>query len=436
MREGTVQPRSDAIRRLRQARGWTQEDLAHKVGCSKRTIENLEAGKAARVRTLAEIAAAFGSDVKVSDLIAADQGIAPTEPVRHPAALPGNAPPLAALMIGRDRDLELLCRRLQRATASERSPTQVLTAMRGWPGVGKTTLAKAIAHSPEMSAAFPDGVLWASLGPGPAVLAELLTWGRMLRDEQVGTARGIAEASSRLAGLLRERRMLLVVDDVWDPSHALPFLVGGRACATLVTTRLPAVAAALAPSPDDSYWLDVLSEPESLDLLATLAPGVVDAHPGDCRELAAALEGLPLALQVAGRLLRAEQRHGWGVAELLAELRADATKLLNAPGPPDMAHPGAVSPTVAALLRKSTDHLDPLTRQRFTRLAPFAPRPASFELEDLAGMWHVQEAEARRTVDVLVDRGLLEPSGDGEYQIHQVLVQHAKALYNEGRQKK
>src|SRR5437762_3498219 len=84
-------------------------------------------------------------------------------------------------------------RRLRRATAPGRPPTQVLTAVRGWPGVGKTTLARAVAHSPDMIAAFPDGVLWASLGPVPAVLAELITWGRMLRDEQVVTARTAAE---------------------------------------------------------------------------------------------------------------------------------------------------------------------------------------------------------------------------------------------------
>jgi hypothetical protein len=93
-----------------------------------------------------------------------------------------------------------------------------------------------------------------------------------------------------------------------------------------------------------------------------------------------------------------------------------------------MAEPSAVSPTVAALLHKSTDRLDPLIRKRFTRLAPFAPRPASFELEAMAAVWKVDEVEARRTVDVLLDRGLLEPLGAGEFQIHQVLVQHAKSL--------
>ena len=51
----------------------------------------------------------------------------------------------------------------------------------------------------------------------------------------------------------------------------------------------------------------------------------------------------------------------------------------------------------------------------------------------MAAVWKVNKEEARRTVDVLVDRGLLEPLGAGEFQIHQVLVQHAKSLLKERR---
>jgi len=223
--------------------------------------------------------------------------------------------------------------------------------------------------------------------------------------------------------------MLLIVDDAWDASHVLPFAVGGRQCAMLVTTRLPSVADALAPTPGDIYHLDVLSEHDSLELLGKLAPQVVERHQKECRELVAELEGLPLALQVAGRLLRAEHAKGWSVPELLRELRDDKAKLLNAQAPADMAaSPGEVSPTVAALLQKSTDSLDPTIRKRFASLAPFAPRPATFELEDIMAVWKSDEASARQTIDVLVDRGLLEPLGDGDFQIHQVLVHHANTL--------
>ena len=42
--------------------------------------------------------------------------------------------------------------------------------------------------------------------------------------------------------------------------------------------------------------------------------------------------------------------------------------------------------------------------------------------EDMKFVWKAGEASPRQTIDVLVDRGLLESLGNGDYQIHQVLV--------------
>ncbi len=439
MRDGTVLPNGEEIKRLRTERGWTQDDLAHESHLSKGTIENAEAGRPVVIRTLSILATTFGSEVSVPDLLDSraidafaigDDAATETSDLAIQAKRIGNAPALPSLLIGRERDLAKLTARLARGVSAKQQPaTQVLTAVRGWPGVGKTTVARAMAHWPEVAAAFPDGVLWAALGPSPQILSELLAWGRSLGEESILLSKDIAEASQRITGLLRDRRMLLIVDDAWDASHVVPFAVGGRQCAMLVTTRLTSVADALAPTPGDIYHLNVLSENDSLKLLSTLAPQVVKSHQQECRELVAELEGLPLALQVAGRLLRAEHAKGWSVPELLRELRDDKAKLLNAQAPADMAaSPGEVSPTVAALLRKSTDSLDPTVRKRFASLAPFAPRPATFELEDIMAVWKSDEASTRQTIDVLVDRGLLEPVGDGDFQIHQVLVHHADML--------
>jgi transcriptional regulator with XRE-family HTH domain len=424
MRDGTVQPLPNEIRRLRQERGWTQQDLADKVGCSKRTIENLEAGRPGLARTVADIAQALGGGIGAAQLIVGADGLS----IPATGESRSTAPPLPLFLIGRDADLRAVIGRLCRASATGRPPSQVLTAVRGWPGVGKTSLAKAIAHSPAIAAAFPDGVLWSALGPVPHVESELRAWLRVLGPETEFLAETIPALSARLAGCLRDQKRLLIVDDVWDAQHALPLLVGGRACAMLVTTRLPLVTEALAPTPDDHYRLDVLDAERSLELLSALAPKVVAQQTKACRELVVALEGLPLALQVAGRMLHLEAKRGWRVADLLQELRRDAAKLLAAPAPSDMADSNRVSPTVTALLRRSTDCLDPVVRQRYAFLAPFAPRPATFELEDMCAVWDIDAPEGRRTVDVLVDRGLLEPTGRGDFQIHQVLVQHAKSL--------
>jgi hypothetical protein len=89
----------------------------------------------------------------------------------------------------------------------------------------------------------------------------------------------------------------------------------------------------------------------------------------------------------------------------------------------------ATTPTVAALLRRSTDALDAQTRRQFACLGLFVPKPASFDLGALAVAWDV--ADPRPIARVLVNRGLLEPVGGGRFQLHALLVLHARALLEE-----
>ena len=49
----------------------------------------------------------------------------------------------------------------------------MVTAVRGWPGVGKTTVAAALAHDQVLASAFPDGLLWASIGQNPDLIGQL-----------------------------------------------------------------------------------------------------------------------------------------------------------------------------------------------------------------------------------------------------------------------
>jgi hypothetical protein len=303
-----------------------------------------------------------------------------------------------------------------------------LTVIQGWPGVGKSTLTAALAHAPEVADQFPDGVLWASLGETPSVLSELLTWAAALHIADPGHMRSIEEITTQLSAVLRDKRMLLILDDVWQVEHALPFRVGGQACSLIMTSRLNDVAQALAPTAHDVYRLPVLSEAHALELLSKLTPETVGDFPNEARELVRDLEGLPLALQVAGRLLHSEAQLGWGIRDLLAELR-DGARLLSAQPPSEVAVVGRdTSPTIAALLKRSTEALEVETRQQFALLGLFVPKPATFSLEAMAVAWDVADP---RPVRQLVDRGLLEPISGGRFQLHALLVLHARSLLEE-----
>jgi hypothetical protein len=291
-------------------------------------------------------------------------------------------PPKPGLVIGRSEQLRELKIRLGIGQAGVHSvPMQVLTAMRGWPGVGKTTLASLLAHDPETRQSFPDGILWTSLGPDASgsLLSKLAEWGRVLGSDALLQARDPQEAQYLLAALLHERRMLLLIDDAWQVEQARPFMAGSASCATLITTRLADVAASLVSTPDQVYWLPVLADNDALELLRALAPGVVQQFPVESLELVKVLEGLPLAIQVAGRLLQAESARGFGVRELMENIHQGAV-LLQSKAPADRADlVKETTPTVAALLFTSLEKLDEYTRECYAYLGVFAPKPATFD---------------------------------------------------------
>lgn len=376
-------------------------------------IDNSKAG--------GDILASIGGDVtKIGTQV--NQTIHVSQPV---TLRPGSAPPRPSLMIGRDDDIQALKERL--GMTESRLSVQVLTAIKGWPGVGKTTIASALAHDTEIASRFPDGVLWISLGQEPNILSEMAAWGRALGTEEILKAKSVEEAQALLAGLLRDKRMLLIIDDVWRAEDAVPFKVGGAGCATLITTRLDGVANALAPVAENIYRLKVLKDEDALELLKQLAPSVIGQHPNECLVLVHELEGLPLALQVAGRLLNTEANYGFGVVELIEELR-DGAKLLEATAPADRADlVNETTPTIAALLQKSLDRLDEASRDCYAYLGVFAPKPATFDLEAMKFVWQVEDPKP--TIKILVDRGLLEFVPElGRYQMHALLVMLAKSL--------
>jgi NB-ARC domain/Domain of unknown function (DUF4062) len=349
---------------------------------------------------------------------------APAQAV-DPTALAAAAPPEPALVVGRDQDIVRLKDRLG---VPSRERRRRLTVIRGWPGVGKTTLVTTLAHDPEIAAAFPDGLLWASIGEQPDPRAELSAWRRALtRRDVAAPSETLEDLAAQVRGLLADKRMLLILDDVWETAAAAPFSVAGSGCATLVTTRFADVARELAVTADDIYVLGQLGDDEGFELLRRLAPTLAKDYAEKSRSLVRDLEGLPLAILVAGRLLEDEAARGWGVDDLLDEL-AQGARLLEEQAPADRFDPVTQAiPTVATLLRRSTDRLDAETRERFAYLGAFAPKPATFDLDAMRAVWVVEDAKP--TARKLTDRGLLEPIKEtGRFQMHALLVMHAQSL--------
>jgi hypothetical protein len=347
---------------------------------------------------------------------------------------PGSPPPPPSLFIGREESLRDLKQRLGIApTDQPASPGQPLTVIRGLAGLGKTAIARALANDSDVAKQFPLGsLLWAAIGQDePNLVSVIASWGSILHSELLLQASTLQQAMDRLGSALRGRRALLIIDDVWRNEDTAPFLNMGGNCALVITTRLPQVADYItAGTPSAIYELPRLTEDDALELFVQLAPDVASEYPTESRELVRDLEGLPLALHVAGRLLNSEFKIGLGVTKLLSELR-EGQQLLEANAPADRIELRTQTiPTVDALLRKSTDCLDEYTRKCFAQLGFFAAKPATFDEDAMKDIWEVEDP--RHIIGILVNRGLVEPDGTGRFQMHALLKMHAQSFFPPG----
>jgi len=242
----------------------------------------------------------------------------PPHPVRGLAVL-DQAPPLLGRYIRRPEEERRLEGDLLRG---HEGPEVVVSAVFGLGGIGKSTLAAAVARSQRIRERFSDGVLWATLGQAPELMSLLTKWIRDLGDHEFRPF-DLQSASARLRKLLEKRVVLLVVDNAWDSEHVKHFCVGGRLCRLLVTTRKPRIAQELHAI---EHQLDVFSPDQAVELLAArLDRPLGEVERGLARRLAEAVGRLPLALELASARGRKSPEVAW--EDLLAKLEQEVAAL-------------------------------------------------------------------------------------------------------------
>lgn len=300
-------------------------------------------------------------------------------------------------------------------------------ALRGMGGIGKTTLALSFAY--QFRAAFPDGVLWTSLGPKPTTRLLLDAWGRALNIDLL-PERDEAACQSRLRQHLHDKRLLIVVDDIWDMIQGDFFLVGGPYSRTLITTREKPIANHFATS-ERVLGINVLKPEAALSLLYKLAPEAsqVDRHLSV--RLCERLEFLPLAITLAGRLLANEadipQRMQRLVGELI-ERREARLSLLNEDGRQGIDEENPVS--LQAILGMSVERLNKTDQERFAMLSVFGGEPLTWQLNAVSVVWETSIEETEATITRFIQRGLVEPR-NGRFWMHALLADYAAGLMEE-----
>lgn len=222
-------------------------------------------------------------------------GTSATLPARYRHTVVTNAPARPPNFLPRSEVLDTLRRMVTNDSSDRRI---AITALQGMGGIGKSVMAAALCHDPVIQDAYPDGVVWVTIGREPGSMVPKLR--TVLEALEIAVESNADE--DRMIGQLRKqlpgKAALIVLDDVWDAEHLKPFIVEDTPGARLLfTTR----DASLATATDAAiYRLDALSDAEALQLLAQWVETTPEALPDTARQVADECGNLPLALALCG----------------------------------------------------------------------------------------------------------------------------------------
>jgi adenylate kinase len=226
----------------------------------------------------------------------ADMGKLPTDSMQE----------LPKIQVGLTSKVDELVQKLQTADS-----TSHMLLLHGMGGIGKTTIAKGVCNqlhggSPELRCSFVQLEFGLSANKMAARQRQLLRELASTNKQEVDTP---AAGRTELASSLRKKKILLVLDNVWDgqleellPENILEVL--GEGSMVLVTSRDAEVAKYFEGT--DVMEAGFLSDPDDMQLLcqhAYSSSRPPAAEEGVVRQIVKSCGGLPMALEVVGRHL-------------------------------------------------------------------------------------------------------------------------------------
>ena len=287
------------------------------------------------------------------------------------------------------------------------SDSQQIHALVGMGGIGKSTASIQLAHL--LRDSFADGILWAQ-----ATMAEpmsiLESWAQAYGYDftQIGDVESMAAA---FRGVLAEKSVLIVLDDVQSVSRIRPLLPNGPSNKVLLTTRNQDLARSL----NAQVWSMRELSPENGRLLLTSILGETRTNQETeaASEICQLLENHPLAVEITAQRLKSRPRRR--LADMANRLR-DEKQRLSVLSISDQ--------EVRASFAVSWQALDAAHRRIFALLGLFNGR--SFTAEAIA---HIAELDLYTTEDqlfALSALSLIREEGKARYNQHPLLADFAR----------
>jgi hypothetical protein len=311
---------------------------------------------------------------------------------------PCQAPRPLPEFVGREEELYQLTRALKPGARA------AITGMVGMGGIGKTELAKIVAH--RVAGRYRDGVLWADCGD------------ERLTDvaDRWATAYGVKRLpgddlpakAANWRGLISDKEALLVFDNVQPDQEVEPLFPPPQSRSTVLITTRHAQHPALRSV--DSLRLDQFIPAEAMALAErVLGREAARVQQAEADRLFELVGYLPLAVSIA---LHTAHEKGWALVELNRTLEAaGALKALDEPG---------LRKSLRATFQTAWDSLPGDLQRAFAALAVFNQGP-SFDTWAMAAVLEAEEPAARGLLHRLAGRSLLTQTGDGRWRLHPLL---------------
>jgi len=280
-------------------------------------------------------------------------------------------------------------------------------ALTGIGGAGKSTLAAGACGDRRVRRRFRDGMTWLEAGAGRDPVALLGDLARRLGlPESRSGFTTVVQGRDEIAAVLRNKRMLVVVDNVWErgPLDALVGLAPGWT--VLFTTRLPELAVTFGAI---QIRVDELTQGQALELLGRWTGQAPAQLPAAARTLCTRVGNLALGVAMAGAMVA----QGRSFADVAALIEHDLSRV-NADLDPEYPYR-----TLLAAIEVGISDLPETAQQRYLQLAVFAGR-GPFPREAAAALWRpdLAVAEVSDQLAEFTGRSLLTAAGDGWYAAH------------------
>jgi DNA-binding SARP family transcriptional activator/tetratricopeptide (TPR) repeat protein len=330
----------------------------------------------------------------------------------HTSVVPQQLPADVAGFTGRQLDLARLDSLL---SDGQTQRTLVISAIAGTAGVGKTALAVRWAH--QVRDKFPDGQLYVNLRgyaqtPPLRPIDALAGFLRALGVESGRVPTEPDDAVSLYRELLRDRRVLVVLDNAASPEQVRPLLPAGPDCLALVTSR-DALTELTVRDGARRVTVEVLAPAEAVALVAgVIGADRVAAEADGAADLARLCAYLPLALRIATANLVEGESIGGYTTRLAAGNRLAG-----------LAVDGDEQAAVRAAFALSYS-AQPSPARRLFRLLGLVPGP-DVTADAAAALADIPVDAARGLLDGLAAAHLIEEHAPGRYACHDLLRLYA-----------